>query len=397
MLKQPKTPPFKNLVLNAQKNISIYFIVSIFLNIVWNFMSTHLSLDAETIRHIGTITSLIYLSITAILVSLFFRHHTSAIHHSENLLHKNNIQLIQTNNELLAIDEKLRHKLTESLEQQKIIKDQNEYVLALLAAMPDLIFHFDKNGLFIDYNATNNNNVLANSINPLIGKSVYDLLPLALAEDTKQMIAKVLETNELQIMEYNLPVDDHDRYWEARLVKVNENQVLAVVRDTTQRSQLLKELHYVSLHDHLTGLYNRAYFEQQMQHLNGTEHLPITLLICDLDGLKTINDTLGHQFGDQLLKAAATTLSGAFRKHDIIARIGGDEFAILLPNTPVHEAEKAYQRIRKAEMAYNKENPSLILGISIGFAVSDEQLADTKNLFVEADINMYKQKNRRKL
>lgn len=397
MLKQQKNPPSTKLVSNAQKFIVIYFLASIFLNTLLNTLFSQLSLDVMTISNIATVTGWIYLSITATLVSLFLKNYTLSLRNSEKQLQENNIQLTKTNDDLSAIEEKLRYQLSESLEQQTIIKDQNEYVLALLMAIPDLIFHFDKNGFFVDYKATNRIDFMENPVNPMIGKSVYDLLPLALAEDTIQTIAKVLETNELQIMEYYLPVDHHDRYWEARLVKLNENQVLAIVRDTTQRSQLLKELHYVSLHDHLTGLYNRAHFEQQMQYLNGSEYVPITLFVCDLDGLKTINDTLGHQFGDQLLKAAATTLSGSFGKYDIIARIGGDEFAILLPNTPLHEANEAYQRIRAAESTYNAENPSLHLSISIGFAVSNEQFADMKALFVEADNNMYKQKKLRKL
>jgi len=327
---------------------------------------------------------------------MLLKHYTIAIKISETKLKQNNIQLTNTNRELPATEEKLRKQLAESLQQQNVINEQNQYLLILLTAIPDLIFHFDKNGLFVDYKATNNMKLLPNSVNPLIGKSVYDLLPLPLAEDTIESIAKVLATNEREVLEYHLPINNQDQYWEARLVKLNNNQVMAIVRDTTQRSQLLEELHYLSLHDHLTGLYNRAYFEQQMQQLYYTENAPITLFICDLDGLKIINDTFGHQFGDQLLKVAATTLSGVFNKHDIIARIGGDEFAILLPNTASHEAQAAYQRIRAAESEYNAQKNPIVLNISIGFAVSSQYSSNMNELFLEADNNMYKEKNNRK-
>ena len=174
----------------------------------------------------------------------------------------------------------------------------------------------------------------------------------------------------------------------------NQNRELLATQEELQ--QQVKKLYYISLHDHLTGLYNRAYFEQKIQEVESTEQFPITLFICDLDGLKLINDSLGHQVGDLLLKAAADTLSKAFIKDTIIARIGGDEFAILLPNTPHLEALATYQRIRVAELEYNEQKHPITLTISMGFAVSSLHSTNMNELFLEADNNMYKEKSRRK-
>lgn len=385
------------IVLNTKKIVAIYVLLSILIITFSDHLVDQLSLDIVIISKLGHIREWVYLFLTTIVLWMLLKHYTIAIRHSETKLEKNNIQLTKTVNELSSTEEKLRQQLAESLRQQTIIKEQNEYLLVLLKAIPDLIFHFDKNGFFVESSPPNNMALLSKSINPLIGKSVYDLLPLPLAEDTIQSIGEALDTTEMQVMEYHLPVGNQDRYWEARLVKLNQSQVLAIVRDTTQHSQLLKELHYLSLHDHLTGLYNRAYFEQQMQNLQGNEHVPVTVFVFDLDGLKSINDTLGHQCGDQLLKSAAAVLSGAFHKDDIIARIGGDEFAILLPKTSLYEAKAAYQRIRDAEAEYNSQNNQTLLGISIGFAVSSQSAANMDELFLEADNNMYKEKNSRKL
>jgi len=394
MFKKQQASSLTRVVLNTQKFIAIYLVLSILLIIFFDYILPQLSIDRALINNIASIEFWIYLFISMTILSLLLKYYT--IENSETELQQNNIQLTDRNRDLLATEEKLRQQLAESLQQQTIINEQNEYLLVLLTAIPDLIFHFDKNGLFVDYKGITNTKLLPHSINPLIGKSVYDLFPPLLAGDTLQSIAKVLDTNEPQVMEYHLPMDSEDRYWEARLIKLNNTQVMALIRDTTQRSQLLKELHYVSLHDHLTGLYNRSYFEQQMQQLHGTEHVPVTLFVCDLDGLKTINDTLGHQFGDQLLKAAATTLSSAFNTHDIIARIGGDEFAIFLPNTPHLEALAAYQRIRSAESEYNAQKNPIVLSISIGFAVSNQHSVNMNDLFLEADTKMYKEKMDRK-
>jgi len=376
---------YATLVLNTQQFIVLYLVLSILLITLFDSLMTQLSIDRMMLNNMDPNKSWIYLFFTATILSLLLKNYTIPIQSSGTEADPNNISLTSTSKD------NLRQQLFDSLQQQTIINEQNDYLRVLLTAIPDLIFHFDKEGLFVDHKSA-----LPNSINPLMGKSVYDLFPPQLAADTIQSIAKVLETNEPQVMEYYLPIDNQAAYWEARLLKLNNTQVMALIRDTTQRSQLLKELHYVSLHDHLTGLYNRAYFEQQMQQFHCTEHLPITVFVCDLDGLKAINDTLGHQFGDQLLKVAATTLSKAFNQNDMIARIGGDEFAILLPNTPLPDAQAAYQRIRAAEAEYNAQKNLITLNISMGFAVSSERSATMNELFLDADNHMYKEKSSRK-
>ena len=93
--------------------------------------------------------------------------------------------------------------------------------------------------------------------------------------------------------------------------------------------------------------------------------------MCDVDGLKLVNDTLGHNRGDELLLAATDVIRGSFRQSDMVARIGGDEFAILLTNSDSTEVERAAQRIKDAIAKYNKGNPKLPLHISIGFAGSN--------------------------
>jgi len=98
------------------------------------------------------------------------------------------------------------------------------------------------------------------------------------------------------------------------------------IRDITERKQAEERLKYLSLHDPLTGLYNRTYFEQELNRLEGGRYHPIGVIVCDVDGLKLINDTLGHDAGDRLLLAAAGVIKDSFRKGDMVARIGGDEF-----------------------------------------------------------------------
>ncbi|MFZ5633596.1 MAG: PAS domain S-box protein [Bacillota bacterium] len=167
--------------------------------------------------------------------------------------------------------------------------------------------------------------------------------------------------------------------------------IYAIYSDITYRKQAEERLKYLSLHDSLTGLYNRAYFEQEMRRIEGERHSPVGIIMCDVDGLKLVNDTLGHDAGDTLLVAAANVIREPFRKGDMVARIGGDEFAVLLPNSPREVVENACQRIRGAVDKYNEANPKLPLSISIGYAIGDRTF-EPANIFKEADNNMYREK-----
>lgn len=167
---------------------------------------------------------------------------------------------------------------------------------------------------------------------------------------------------------------------------------LMVARDITDRKLAEQQLKFLSLHDPLTGLYNRAYFEEEMQRLEGGRHHPVGIIVCDIDGLKLVNDTLGHHFGDRLLAAAAGTIRESFRGGDMTARIGGDEFAVLLPRSGRGDVESASARLRAAVARYNQANPDLPLSMSTGFACSAGGAMSPGELFKEADNNMYREK-----
>jgi diguanylate cyclase (GGDEF)-like protein len=152
---------------------------------------------------------------------------------------------------------------------------------------------------------------------------------------------------------------------------------------------------YKSFHDGLTGLYNRDYFSEQMTHLGKdlARSAPVSIILIDIDGLKIVNDTLGHKEGDDLLISAAKIISESFREVDVVARIGGDEFCIILPGVDHKGALAKKNRISKSISLYNNANPSGALSMSIGVATSQDAPGETiYDIYQRADENLYEYK-----
>src|SRR5205085_12588441 len=122
--------------------------------------------------------------------------------------------------------------------------------------------------------------------------------------------------------------------------------VLVSIEDITARKQAEDYLKYLGTHDVLTGLYNRAYFAEELARLGRGRRFPVSMIMADLNGLKEVNDSLGHAEGDKLIRRAAEVLQASVRAEDLVTRTGGDEFAIILPATTAEAAAEAVLRVQ---------------------------------------------------
>lgn len=166
--------------------------------------------------------------------------------------------------------------------------------------------------------------------------------------------------------------------------------VYGIYEDITERKRLERELEFFSYHDQLTGLYNRRFMEEALRLANSEGNLPISIVVADVNGLKLINDSLGHLMGDKLLVKVAQVLEHGCRPQDIIARMGGDEFIVLMPDTDHVEAKKVVANIR--ETAAKEVVSSLEISVSMGWATKGSASEDIMKVLKNAEDHMYKKK-----
>ena len=157
-----------------------------------------------------------------------------------------------------------------------------------------------------------------------------------------------------------------------------------------KRIRAEERIKYLGYHDSLTGLYNRAYFEEEMERLDVKRNLPFSIIIGDLNNLKKVNDRYGHDQGDELIKNIADILRENCREDDILARWGGDEFGLLLPQTEAPTAKKVMQRIHSKLTNYSHKQ--IDVNLALGLATKTKQFEDIDEIFKKADDNMYENK-----
>jgi diguanylate cyclase (GGDEF)-like protein len=174
------------------------------------------------------------------------------------------------------------------------------------------------------------------------------------------------------------------------------SKVIVSMVDITAKHELETVLQFQGTHDILSGLYNRLYFETEMERLQQGRQFPISIIMMDVDRLKQVNDTMGHSSGDDLLRNASMLLKKAFRREDMVARIGGDEFVAVLPRTDMDLANIVIIRLKAIIKDYNQNSlGGQNLSISIGVACGSHG-TKLNEILKQADQAMYLDKEGKK-
>jgi diguanylate cyclase (GGDEF)-like protein/PAS domain S-box-containing protein len=287
---------------------------------------------------------------------------------------------------LLAMEDITERKLVEERISEVIRQQQ-----AILNNIPNSAWLKDRKGTYVAVNDPFGK-AIGKEPKDVVGKNVYDIYPREVAVIYEKNSRDAMSTGTRTYFEESRTGRDGKMQHTERIETPIFNDagavigIIGIAHDITSRKEVEITLRHDSTHDILTGLYNRAFFDEELERLVQGQMFPLSIVMADVNGLKTINDTLGHEAGDNLIRMAARIILGAFRAEDIVARIGGDEFAVLLPRKAKHVAEDAVKRVMDCP-----EIVTCLVSIAFGVATAEskEQLAEALK---QSDERMYQNK-----
>lgn len=168
--------------------------------------------------------------------------------------------------------------------------------------------------------------------------------------------------------------------------------LLCIVSDITNEKRTKEKLKYLSEHDALTGIYNRTRFQEMISKLQENELCPAGIVMCDINGLKLINDTLGHQAGDRLIQTVSNILQNLSKPSFYPARIGGDEFAVILPGVSQIEMDQFIQSLHHKISNFNQHTDGIFLSLAVGNCIRHSPRQTMDMVIRTADNSMYRSK-----
>ena len=273
------------------------------------------------------------------------------------------------------------------------IRETWEKYRNLVENMNELIFSLDQQGCFT-YISPVVEKLISYQAQEILGQPLARFVHpddlLAFVQSLKRSLSHSVESFEFRIF---------DKERNIRRMRVSSRPLISggqpvgltgIMSDITARKWLDGQIQYLGFHDKLTGLYNRAYFEEELNRLNTSRQLPISVVVADANCLKLVNDAFGHEEGDKILTRIALIFRESCRKEDVVARVGGDEFAILLPRTSAMATAKIVQRIKF--FCSQKSIGWVQLSVALGVGAKEKPSQDIQAVLREAEERMYRNK-----
>jgi diguanylate cyclase (GGDEF)-like protein/PAS domain S-box-containing protein len=294
------------------------------------------------------------------------------------------------------------HNLTKRKQTQKALQESEERYRLIAKNMSDLVCLIDKEGIF-KYASPSHVSVLGYPSEAYEGSYARKWLHEEDRPVLRSYMNEMIKTKEERVFEYRFKNSNNEWIWlEAKATPIFDDagqfkHFLFVSREITERKSYEEKLTHMAYHDILTGLPNRRYFKDilELSLINAEEYKKkVAVLFLDLDKFKVINDTLGHDIGDELLKEFAKKVKGCLRKKDTLTRYGGDEFVILLPDiNEEEEAEAVAKRILIAfEEPWRIKNHTFYTTSSIGISIFPKDGNNVRKLLKSADMALYEAK-----
>lgn len=287
--------------------------------------------------------------------------------------------------------------INDKVKRQVELKKQKDILKTIIDSLPEAIFYKDKDCKFIGYNK-NFSDFYANlGVYDLIGKSDLEIYPNK--ETAKKFIEQdkeIIRTKKAKSAQYSISYKDGDVRFEENLKVpvINEDGevwgIVGLSRDITERKKLENKLRYLSYTDSLTGLYNRSSFDEKLNKYNQEKYLPLGIIMGDVNGLKLVNDTLGHLEGDKLIKSISNVLRDVCSNKGSVFRWGGDEFMILLPNCSEQLCENIMKEILDKCKHYDYE--FIQLSIALGESVKNSTSQNIYECIKEVEEKVYRRK-----
>lgn len=228
----------------------------------------------------------------------------------------------------------------------------------------------------------------------LIGNNIFEtVVPPEYKEEAQNNIDDILAGADKEYIGKSIDKNGETYYilFKETRIKMPDGSfaVLSMQLDYTEYKEQQKKIEYISFHDKLTKLYNRFFMEEEIRRLDTERQLPISVIMADVNGLKLINDTYGHEQGDKILIRVGDILLRSVRKEDIVARWAGDEFLILLPQTDKKAVDQIRRRIKKECKKTQSSEMPVALGVGVATKEENEDIYHTIH---RADKNMYQDK-----